>query len=70
MDFCRQKNKLEKEKKEDEIKKKEKEKDETKQEYLPWHGRYSASGFKTGFLRVGEVHKLQREKEIDALRTR
>ncbi len=26
----------------DEIKKKEKEKDETKEEYLPWHGRYSA----------------------------
>ncbi len=28
--------------KKDEIKKKEKEKDETKEEYLPCHGRYSA----------------------------
>ncbi len=43
MEFCRQKNKLQKEKKEKtEIKRKEKEKDETKEEYLPCHGRYSA----------------------------
>jgi hypothetical protein len=41
MEFCRQKNKLQKEKKKKtEIKKKEK--DETKEEYLPCHGRYSA----------------------------
>jgi hypothetical protein len=31
-----------KKKKKTEIKKKEKEKDETKEEYLPCHGRYSA----------------------------
>jgi len=61
MDFCRQKNKLEKGKK-------KKEKDETKEEYLPWRGRYSArAGLKNGFLRVGEVHKLTKRKKNSAL---
>jgi hypothetical protein len=54
MNFCRQKKKIRKKRKKMKTKRKEKEKEEkkveTKEEYLPWHGRYSATlASKMGF---------------------